>query len=36
MKQKLNDGWNNALKGLGDKRDATTNTRYLYYFGTYR
>ena len=28
MKNKLKDGWNNVLKGLGGKRDATTNTTF--------
>ena len=26
MNKKLQDGWSNVLKGLGGKRDATTNT----------
>ena len=28
MKQKLKDGWNNVLNGLGGKRAATTNTTF--------
>lgn len=28
MKNKLRDGWNNVLKVLGGKIDATTNTTY--------
>ena len=26
MKNKLRDGWNNVLNGLGGKRDATSTT----------
>lgn len=26
--EKLKDGWNNVLKGLGGKRNATTNTTF--------
>ena len=28
MKNKLRDGWNNVLKSLGGKRDATANTTF--------
>lgn len=28
MNKKLQDGWNNVLKVLSGKRDATTNTTY--------